>query len=194
MTRKDARGNLQYANYGITWNPFYYCRDGTGTNWQQNETKATGGPTAAHNNPPQRIPDPFINDIISYASSGSVLPLVPDLPYQERARCGGGEITGSEQSARQRATGHPTEERPLAHTHARTQGVSLAPLLAKGSRQSPRKGAWQPRRACTHATVNTNRCGVGLHAADTVHRKGVQNQPRCVPRGHFFRFRLHFPN
>lgn len=132
VTSKDARGNLQYANYGITWNPFYYCADGTGTNWQQNETKATGGPTAAHNNPPPpRIPDPFINDIISYASSGSVPPLVPDLPYQERARCGGGEITGSEQSARQRATGHMTEERPLAHTHAGSQYRPADP--ARGS-------------------------------------------------------------
>lgn len=43
---------------------------------------------------------------------------VPDLPYQERARCDGGEITGSEQSARQRTTGHMTEDRPFSHTHA----------------------------------------------------------------------------
>lgn len=166
--------------------------DGTGSNclpWLQDETKATSGPMAAHNNPLRRQnPDEAQAHLSTTrfhmqaaAPSSHRSRRVPDLPYQERARCGGGEITGSEQSVRQRATAHMTEERPLAHArmHARVNiAVPSAPrvnsrnrelLFSKGTDQSPRKGMLQPPRACTHATVNINRCGIGLHAADTAH-------------------------
>lgn len=55
----------------------------------------------------------------------------PILPYQSLARSSGGEITGSEQSVRQKSTtGPPHEECPLAHT--RRVNIATVALPAGG--------------------------------------------------------------
>lgn len=190
MTSKDARGNLQYANYGITWNPFYYCADGTGTNWQQNETKATGGPTAAHNNPPPESRTHLSTTSFHMQVAARCSHWSPTFPIRS-ARAAAAVRSPAANKARGSAR-RATRQRSVP-SHTRTRGVNIAPptlpagqpsrglLLAKGSHQRPRKGAWQPRRACTHATVNTNRCGVGLHAADTGNSKPAEGAFLSIP-------------